>query len=126
MLFAPVLTSPSLRSFDRSLERFLNQTAHAVPATSGVKGHTFEQTDQHYTLSLDIPGVSREQLRLAIEGAVVRLETVTDAPRTVKAAYEFSQELDVANSSAKLENGVLTLTLAKKQPESRSTQLTIQ
>jgi hypothetical protein len=56
---------------------------------------------------------------------VVRIETRADAKRQYKAAYELPQEIDVTASAAKLENGVLTLTLAKQVPVSTVTQLNI-
>ena len=79
----------------------------------------------HWSLSIDVPGVSREQLAIAIEGRAVKVETVEGAPRQYKRAYEFTQDIDAAASSAKLENGVLTLTLAKARPESKATTLPI-
>ncbi len=72
-----------------------------------------------------MPGVTREQLTIGIEGAVVRIETLADAPRAYKQAYELPQDIDTTASTAKLENGVLTLTLAKKQPVSNVTHITI-
>ena len=78
------------------------------------------------TLQLDVPGLAREQLDIGIEGDVVRVSSKDDAPRKVKAAWRFPLEIDTANSSAKLENGVLTLTLGKKVPVSNVTHLDIQ
>ena len=46
--------------------------------------------------------------------------------RSVKAAWRFPLEIDVTGSTAKLENGVLTLTLGKKIPVSKVSQLAIQ
>jgi HSP20 family protein len=68
----------------------------------------------------------REELNIGIEGTVVRIETRADAKRQYKAAYELPQEIDVTASAARLENGVLTLTLAKQVPVSKVTQLNIQ
>jgi HSP20 family protein len=107
----------------RSLDRFLDQ-ALAAPAAS-VGRAAIQADEQSWTLSLDVPGVTREQLTIGIEGAVVRIETLADAPRAYKQAYELPQDIDTAASTAKLENGVLTLTLAKKQPVSNVTQITI-
>ncbi|MDP3412203.1 MAG: Hsp20/alpha crystallin family protein, partial [Polaromonas sp.] len=70
-------------------------------------------------------GLAKEQLDIGIEGDVVRISSKADAPRSVKAAYRFPLEIDTAASAAKLENGVLTLTLAKKIPVSNVTQLAI-
>jgi len=107
----------------RSLDRFLDQ-ALAGPAAS-VGRAAIQADEQSWTLSLDVPGVTREQLTIGIEGAVVRIETLADAPRAYKQAYELPQDIDTTASTAKLENGVLTLTLAKKQPASNVTNINI-
>jgi HSP20 family molecular chaperone IbpA len=64
-----------------------------------------EQTEEAWTVSLDVPGVTREQLTIDVDGAVVRVATVKDAPRQVQAAYELPAEIDAEATSAKLENG---------------------
>lgn len=109
--------SPALRSLDRFLD-----DAIAVARTAGAE---VSQDDKAWTLSVDVPGVSREQLNIAIEGASVKVESVEGAPRQYKKVYEFAQDVDAAGSTAKLENGVLTLTLAKLQPQSKATTLQI-
>jgi len=85
-----------------------------------------------------VPGVSRDQLKVTAQGRRVTVETVaqtdtaptadqakTDAPRVLyreRHAVRYARtvslptEVDQASSSAKFENGVLTLTLAKKVP----------
>ena len=117
MFFAPVLrtraAAPSFRSFDRSFERFANEAFRAT-------GFDVQQDDKAWTLSLDLPGVAREDLAITIEGAIVRIETRAEARRQYKAAYELAEEIDADATTAKLENGVLTLTLAKKQPVSNA------
>ena len=118
MFFAPVVrtraVSPAYRSFDRSFERFVNE-AFFTPSA-----RTFDvaQDDKAWTVTLDLPGVAREDLAISIEGAIVRIETRAEAKRQFKAAYELPQDIDAANTTAKLENGVLTLTLAKQVPVS--------
>ena len=47
------------------------------------------------------------------------------AARAYKAAYELPQDIDVASSEARLENGVLTLKLAKQVAVSRVAELVI-
>jgi HSP20 family protein len=118
MFFAPVVrtraASPAFRSFDRSFERFVND-AFFANATTGLD---VQQDDKAWTVTLDLPGVAREDLAINIEGAIARIETKAEAKRHFKAAYELPQDIDPEASAAKLENGVLTLTLAKKQPVS--------
>lgn len=124
MLFAPVIrrtSAPSLRSADLAFERFFNGSLQAPAA----KNYSFEQNDTSFILQLDVPGLGKEQVTVGIEGAVVRIDSLADAPRQFKAAYELPQDIDAAASSAKLENGVLTLTLHKLAPQSKTTALAI-
>lgn len=116
MLFVPVIRrsafGPSLRAFDR----FFNESVPAEqPATD----------DKPVELAFDVPGISREQLSIGIEGNVIRIETLSEAKRQYKAAYELPQDIDVSASEARLENGVLTLKLAKVKPESKAVKLAI-
>lgn len=128
MFFAPVIRQasyrPALRSLDRSFERFFNDLADVRPLAA--RNVDLAQDEQSWTLSLDLPGVAKEQLKIGIEGAVVRVETTEEAARKFKASYELPLEIDAAGSSATLENGVLTLKLAKQQPVSKVTPLAIQ
>jgi HSP20 family protein len=115
MFFAPVVrtraVSPAFRSFDRSFERFVNDAFYGTTST----GVNVQQDDKTWTVTLDLPGVAREDLAINIEGAVARIETKAEAKRPFKAAYELPQDIDAEATTAKLENGVLTLSLAKKQ-----------
>lgn len=128
MIFAPVIRraayAQSPRSADLALQRFL-MGALAEP-TSRSAGCAVTQDEKSTTLQLDVPGLAREQLQISIEGNVVRLQSVEGAPRQVQRAWELATDIDAANSSAKLENGVLTLTLAKVEPASKATTLSIQ
>lgn len=118
---APMVRRSGYAPALRSLDRFLNDAL-----TTARQGATqFKDEDKQWTLSIDVPGVSREQLAIAIEGQTVKVETVEGAPRQYRKAYEFPQDVDVVASSARLENGVLTLTLAKVLPESKATTLQI-
>ncbi|MEO7008737.1 MAG: Hsp20/alpha crystallin family protein, partial [Caldimonas sp.] len=85
---------------------------------------------------LDVPGITREQLKVTIEGRRLSIETVAPADAEAAAtdssknevrvlyrergAAQYARtvslpaEVDSAASQAKVENGVLTLTLAKK------------
>jgi HSP20 family protein len=125
MFFAPVIRRsayvPALRAVDRGFERFVSDAL----ARTGARTPTATQDDTTWTLQLDVPGLAREQLTIGIEGAVVRIDSAKEAPRAFNASYELPQEIDVAASSAKLENGVLTLTLGKKVPVSNVAQLAI-
>ncbi|CAN7210098.1 MULTISPECIES: Hsp20/alpha crystallin family protein [unclassified Variovorax] len=122
MFFAPAIRTARFvpRAYDRSLERFVNDAFSAARRSLNV-----EQDEKTWTLTMDVPGFSREDLTIGIEGAVVRIESKADAKRQFKAAYELPQDIEVATSEAKLENGVLTLKLGKLVPVSNAAQLAI-
>jgi len=122
MFFAPTLRTARFapRAYDRSFERFVSEAFAGARRSPLV-----EQDDKSWILSLDVPGFAREDLAISIEGAVLRIESKAEAKRQFKAAYELPQDIDVAASEAKLENGVLTLKLGKLVPVSQATQLQI-
>ena len=84
-----------------------------------------QEDDKAYSFSLDLPGVSKEHLRIQIEDTVLRVETLEGAPRSYRAVYEFAQEIDSASSQARMEHGVLHLSLTKKLPVSKAAELSI-
>ena len=110
--------------FDESVER----TAARTPALD------VSETDAGYTVAFEVPGVTREQLKVSVEGRRLSIETIEVAAATVdqpkdaaprvlyreRSAARYARtvslpaEVDQASSTAKFENGVLTLTLAKK------------
>ncbi|MDQ0569303.1 HSP20 family protein [Variovorax paradoxus] len=122
MFFAPTLRTARFapRSHDRAFERFVNEAFAGTRRSPLV-----EQDDKSWTLSIDVPGLSREDLVIGIEGAVVRIDSKAEAKRQFKAGYELPQDIDVGSSEAKLENGVLTLKLGKQAPVNHASQLQI-
>jgi HSP20 family molecular chaperone IbpA len=124
MFFTPV-TPAGFRRHVYAAARPVNPVTEPGKAPLSQSTATVEQDELSYTLSFDVPGVSREQLVVGIEGSVVRLSSADGAPRQYRFACELPQEIDVAQSQAKLENGVLTLKLTKVVPASRVTKLVI-
>ena len=84
-----------------------------------------ESDETSITLTLDVPGLSKEQLTIGIEGRVLHISSKDDAPRSLKAVYKLGSDVDAGKSEAKLEHGVLTLKLTKLAPESRQVLLPI-
>jgi len=124
MFFAPAFVRTRAhvpaRAFDRSFERFLNESF-----ASAFGGVDVKQDEKAWTVTLDVPGVAREHLAIDVDGAVVRVRTTEESPRQYRAAYELPEEIDADATSARLENGVLTLTLGKKKPVVTSRQIEV-
>jgi len=127
MLFTPMLTRRAAcapRPADVALQRFLLGTLAAQPAVRPA-AYTVAQDEKATTLQLDVPGLAREQLQITIEGKQVRVKSIEGAPRQVHRAWELPEDIDAAASAARLENGVLTLTLAKLPPASKAVEITV-
>lgn len=119
------------RLFDASTDRFFGGARPGSAARTPALD--VAENDTTYTVVLDVPGATREQLKVAIEGRRLSVETVVAAEEAAAkdgervlyrergaARYErtvvLPAEVDQATSQAKVENGVLTLTLVKKVP----------
>ncbi len=122
MFFTPIAPVTYRNNARMGVERFLKEVARPLQSPST----EFEQDEQQYTLRMDVPGVSREQLSVLIEEQVVRITTLSDAPRVYKAQFELPTSIDAAASSAKLEHGVLSLVLVKKLPENKAQTVMVQ
>jgi len=125
MLFTAIAPAGYRRHLYAAGARPLSTFAEPTLAPRSQSTATIKQDEQSFTLSFDVPGVNREQLVVGIEGNVVRLSSAEGAPRQYRFAVELPQDIDAGQSQAKLEDGVLTLKLAKVAPVSRVTELVI-
>ena len=125
-------------ALSRAIDHLFNERALAdeprVPALD------VTESDTAYTLSFDMPGLSKEQLKVTVQGRRVSIETTASAVNETKegerviyrerSAAQYARtvslpaEVDQSTSTAKFENGVLTLTLAKRVPTG-ATQISI-
>lgn len=122
----------------RGFFRPVRATDRTAPAAIKVD---VSENDKGYTVHAEIPGVSKDEIQVAVEGnqvtiaaEVKRNDEVREGERVLRteryygAAYRsftLPAELDEAASEAKYENGVLELKLAKK-PTVAGRKLTIQ
>lgn len=95
------------------------------------------ETETGYTLSFDLPGMAKEQVKVTIDGRNVSVEASAEGPASsaegARVVYRerrvprFARsvalpvEIDAGASQARFADGVLTLTLVKKQPEGAQT-----
>ncbi len=126
------------RLFDESFDRCLSGAA--TGSSTRTPARAVSETDTAYTAVFDVPGVTREQLKVSVEGRRVSIETIdapkpegqqagaTDSakPAAARSLYRersaaryartvsLPAEVDQAASQAKFDNGVLTLTLVKR------------
>lgn len=120
------LATPIIRHVSRpdaALQRFLQSATQATQALNA--DFQVTQTEEATVLAVDVPGLPRDQLQLRIEENMVHLNSVESAPRQVNRTWELPHPIDAAASSAKLDLGVLTLTLARLKPVDKKVTLDI-
>lgn len=99
------------------------------------------ETDNAFEVQAELPGVQKEDVNVAIEHQRVTIEAESKHEQeqregesvlyTERSASKFMRsfmlpvEVDEASTEARMENGILTLTLPKKQG-SKATRITIQ
>jgi len=136
MFLVPMTRSASdlVRNLDRLFDESFDRFFVGVPAGSSVGRNPaldVAESEQAYTVTLDLPGVAKDDVKVSIEGRRVSIEAKSakanerrDGDRVLvreRAASSYARsfvlpaELDQERSNAKLEHGVLTLELAKRQ-----------
>jgi HSP20 family protein len=157
MFIVPVSrrASANVRGFDRlfddAFDRLFSQPATSDTAPVRRPAIDVSESDSGYVVTLDVPGVTREDVKVSIDGRRVSIvaearsagaapeaatDGATEAPRSAdrvilreRAVASFARsftlqsEIDQASSQAKLDNGVLTLTLTKRHAS--ATQLAV-
>jgi HSP20 family protein len=115
------------RLLDESFDRYFGGSAQPASRTPAMD---VRESDTAYTLHFDVPGATREQLEVTVEGRRVLLATAEanaadDGHKVLyreRSAARYARtvvlpaEVDSTTSQARFDNGVLTLTLAKKVP----------
>jgi HSP20 family protein len=116
--------------FDDAIERFWSPARMGEPGTARSPALDVAESDRSYTVKLEMPGVAKEDVKIAIEGRQVSVQAHNEraderkegervvyrerSARSYARSFTLPTDVDQAESSAKLENGVLTLTLPKR------------
>jgi HSP20 family molecular chaperone IbpA len=94
-----------------------NETDKALEATrtrqARVPRVDIYENDQELLLLADMPGVASEQLKLAIEPPELRIETTGTDGAAFARTFTVDERIAVAEASAELRHGVLTVRLPK-------------
>lgn len=146
MFLVPMTRSASelVRNFDRLFdESFDRLFAPGTPAPSALARSPaldIAESEQAYTVTLDLPGVAKDDVKVSIDGRRVNVEARSSkneerkegdsiiyrerAESSFARSFALPAEVDQERSSAKLDNGVLKLELGKRRASSAA-QITI-
>ena len=127
-LFLPALHSmlDDFRTFDDAFNSLYNSNNEEMRKLSH---YNIEEDDKQYVIEMDMPGVKKEDLEIGIKENILSISAKRkkavkaengEAKEEVIARYEQSfnistKGIDVENIEANLVNGVLIVTLPKKE-----------
>jgi HSP20 family protein len=114
MYLVPVARSNAVwsRSFDRLFDELFAEPSRG-PAID------VAESDTAFTFTLDVPGFTKDEVQIDVVGRQLTLKAEAQGERQRRGfsrSFTLPVELDSAAAQAKLENGVLTLTLPKAAP----------
>lgn len=145
MFLVPMTRSSSAlaRSFDRLFDDTFDRVYGGTESTLRSPALDVAETEGGYAVSVDLPGVAKDDVKITIDGRNVSVSAQTQRDEAKQDASEKSrviyrervtssfarsftlpEEIDQDASQAKLDNGVLVLHLAKKRVAAAK-QLTI-
>ncbi len=128
------------RLFDDTFDRFFGGLTQ--PETNAPRSPALDVTesDRAYTVKLEMPGVAKEDVKVSIDGRQINVQAQSQREEEKKEGdrvvyrerslasyartFTLPAEVDQAEAGAKLEHGVLTLTLPKRGPRAGA-QITI-
>jgi HSP20 family protein len=96
--------------FEPAIDRFFAR-AFDVPVWSG--GADVQELDDHAVITLDVPGVKPEQVSVSAENRTLTVKVERDGRGSFTRQYTIGSKYDLAGVTAKLELGVLSLSLPK-------------
>jgi HSP20 family protein len=125
-------SAESARQFERLFDDHLDRAF--APAATGDTARSpaldVAETESAFTVHMDLPGVAKQDVQVSIDGRRITVqaqarreeerkegERVVHRERAVASfarSFTLPVEVDQAQSGARLDNGVLTLTLSKR------------
>jgi HSP20 family protein len=132
MFLVPVSRDPRQlsRLFDDTFERFFGQATAPEGVASRSPALDVAESERTYTVKLEMPGVAKEDVKVSVEGRQITVQASTQRSdekkdgervlyreRSVSSyarTFTLPAEVDQSEAGAKLEHGVLTLTLPKR------------
>lgn len=106
-------------SWANELDRLFDRSLPAPPVSPGAR-ESSQETENAWLLHLDLPGFSKSDLKLSVTDRILHLAAETPPERPFGGKFErqwkLGDSIDASTISARLENGVLELTLGKRAP----------
>ena len=106
----------------RVMDNLLNDLL-ATPTRTNDYNRTVKVEDDVLSMAFDVPGLSKKDFKITIEDTTLVIDGTTESRKFFK-SYRIQKDWDLAKTDAVVKNGVLTITIPKKE-EKKTKLLTI-
>lgn len=114
--------------FENALSDFFKPTLFNGQTTSNLMKTDIKETDTEFLLAVDLPGFDKKDLKLDLEEGYLTISATKQESQeekyirkerscSYKRSYYVGKLVTEEDIKAKYENGVLNLTVPKKQPQ---------
>jgi HSP20 family molecular chaperone IbpA len=128
--------SPFFRDFDfeDNLQDILSEFRGLMQWDERMGSCDFEKTKDEYIVSVDVPGLTKDDIKVEIDGNVMKISGERKPKEKVEGreylasertyrrferSFALPEDVDTNKHDAKVENGVLTLTFGRKNTEDK-------
>jgi HSP20 family molecular chaperone IbpA len=112
-------SSPWLSDFGRLFDTAFQRVSQ------GPRGLRIHDSDDHWTLEADFPGTPKEDLELEVRDGALHLGIKSNNELTNSYRLPLGKQVDPSGISAKLELGVLTVSLPKAKASAETHRIEI-
>ncbi|MEO6638108.1 MAG: Hsp20/alpha crystallin family protein [Ginsengibacter sp.] len=124
------LNQPGARSLNSFLDTFLNENAYSQNSNFNFPAVNISESKDDYQLEFNVPGRNKEDFKVTVDKNILtfsydKKEEAKDENKkqvkkefslqSFKRSFTLDEKIAADNIAAKYENGILTLTLPKKE-----------
>jgi HSP20 family protein len=129
-MLVKVNNRPLHRTFNSVFDEFFNDFPAKMESKLNVPPVNIHESENGYELELSVPGRNKEDFKINLEQGLLTVsfekneENKTEGVKTLrrefshqsfKRSFNLDETIDAENIQAKYENGILTLSLPKKE-----------
>jgi HSP20 family protein len=104
------------------MDNLLNELL-ATPTRTNDYTRTMKIEDDVLSMEFDVPGLSKKDFKITIEDTTLVIDGTTESRKFFK-SYKIQKDWDLAKTGAVVKNGVLKITIPKKE-EKKTKLLTV-
>lgn len=97
-----------------AFDRMFDETMLDMLSTFKPKYESMKVDGDDLVMSFNVPGFSKKDFKITVEDTTLVIDGTTEDRKFFK-SYKIQKGWDVKNASAEVKNGILTLTIPKKE-----------